>query len=413
MNKPPTCPKALGDVARLVRKEDIQSVADAKFLAERRLPRSIFQAIEGGSGPGATMRANARAFEHTTFRPHAGRWHPEVDLRTRVAGVELSLPVLTAPTANLRLFHRDGERGVARATGDAGTVMCVSSGTGTPIEDVVAAGTGPIFFQLYYLRDRSTAEFSIERAREAGCKALLVTMDAAGQVPTERPLRERSQFPMSARLSIPDMFRFAPQAVTRFPWVFDYLRDKSVLDVPMGRTREGKSMNFLEAFMTMSSGQSPHPRWEDLSWIRRLWPGPIIVKGILCVEDAQRAVDEGASGVVVSNHAGMQCDSYPASLRMLPHIVDAVGSRIEVLLDSGIQRGIDVVKAIALGARAVLIGHAYVWPLAACGEAGVRRILDVFRAEIAQTLRSIGAPSLAALDRSYLTDHPGQDDFPR
>lgn len=383
-------------------------MADAQALARRRLPTSLYQAIEGGAAGAVTQRANEAAFDDVTFRPRAGVWSPKLDLSVSVVGQALSLPIITAPTGNLGLYHRDGERGVARAAAAGGAGMCVGTLTGTSIEEVAAAaGPGaPLFYQLYFLRDRDTVEYAIERARAAGCKALVLTLDGASHVARERPARERVLPVFAARSSFANMLRFAPQAAGSLAWMRDFLRAPGLLDAPMGRSRAGETMDFLQAFGQVFVHHLPPPTWEDFAWIRQAWGGPVIAKGILSPDDARRAVDAGAAAVVVSNHGGMTCDGAPASLRVLPGIVDAVGSEIEVLFDSGVRRGLDVLKAIALGARAVMIGHGYVWPLAAAGEAGVARILALFRAEMEQGLRYLGCPSIAALDRSYLTDWP-------
>lgn len=384
----------------------IESVADAQALARRRLPKSLYQAIEGGAAKAVTQGANEQAFDAVTFRPHAGVWTPSVDTSVTVLGRRLALPVITAPTGNLRVFHKDGELGVARAVGQAGAAMCVGTLTGTAIEEVAAATTAPLIYQLYFLRDRATVEHAIARAQAAGCTALMLTLDAVSHVPRERPLRERALPVFEATSSVRNMLRFAPQALASLPWMVDHLSDRSILDAPMGRAPDGQAMGFGQAFYDAVGHHMPKPTWADMQWIRKLWSGPIIAKGILHAGDARRAVDAGASAVVVSNHGGMTCDGAPASLRMLPQVVDAVGGEVEVLLDSGVRRGLDVVKAVALGARAVLIGHGYVWPLAAAGEAGVARILELFRSEIEQGLRYLGCPAIGDLDRRFITDAP-------
>lgn len=390
----------------------IDSVADAQALARRRLPTSLYQAVEGGAAKAVTQSRNEAAFDDVSFRPRAGVWSPTLDLGVKVLGQDLSLPLIIAPTGNLGVYHRDGERGVARAAVANGAAMCVGTLSGTPIEDVAAAA-GPgasLFYQLYFLRDRDTVEYAIERAKQAGCKALVLTLDGASHVARERPAHERVLPVFEARSSLWNMLRFAPQAAGSLAWVRDFLRDPGLLDAPMARSRAGETMDFLQAFGQVFVNHLPPPTWEDFVWIREAWGGPIVAKGILSADDARRAVDAGASAVVVSNHGGMTCDGAPASLRVLPGIVDAVGGQTEVLFDSGVRRGLDVLKAVALGARAVMIGHAYVWPLAAAGEAGVARILSLFRGEMEQGLRYLGCPSIGALDRSYLTDWPGRLD---
>jgi isopentenyl diphosphate isomerase/L-lactate dehydrogenase-like FMN-dependent dehydrogenase len=375
----------------------ILSVADAEYFARKRLPKSLAMEIECGD-PAPTFGRNLAAFAEVGFRPQAGVAYPSRDLRTTVLGHEIALPVLIAPTGNIRINHRDAEPGVARAAGRAGTIQCVSTFTGHRIEDVVAAASGPVFFQLYFAGGRSNVEAMIGRARAAGCDALIVTLDTAAPPQVERHVRERVFLPFNQRLQT--AIRFLPQALSRPAWLVDFLRDGMSIETPMALAANGRPMSMPEALATVMADT---PVWDDLNWIRELWGGPLIVKGLLSAEDAKRAVDEGASAVVVSNHGGHLLPGTPPSLRVLPQILEAVGDRVEVLLDSGVRRGADVVKAVGLGARAVLIGRGYLWAHAAAGEAGVYRILEVFRAGIDQTLALIGCPSIKALDSSYIT----------
>jgi isopentenyl diphosphate isomerase/L-lactate dehydrogenase-like FMN-dependent dehydrogenase len=374
----------------------MQSVVDAEILARRRLPRILAMLIEIDE-PRRAFGRNLAAFEEVAVRPRAGVAFPEVDTRTTVLGQELALPVIVAPTGNIRVFHPDAEPGVARAAGAAGTAHCVSTFTGHPIEDVVAASAGPVWFQLYPLGGRANAEEMIDRAQRAGCRALVLTMDTAATPITERPLDERAYMPM--RIDVASALRFLPQAIARPRWLAGFLRDRMDLSVAMVRHPDGRKWLTADANAAITERVLV---WEDLAWIREQWDGPIVVKGLLSADDARRAVHEGAGAVVVSNHGGHMFASSPASLRILPEVVDAVGEQVDVLFDSGIRRGEDVVKAIALGARAVLIGRGYLWAHAAAGEAGVRRILEVFRAGIEKSLIFAGCPSLADLDRSCL-----------
>jgi isopentenyl diphosphate isomerase/L-lactate dehydrogenase-like FMN-dependent dehydrogenase len=375
----------------------ILTVDDAEYFARRRLPKSLAQAIEVGE-PVSTFGRNLKAFEQVSFRPRNGVWHPERDLTTTVVGHAIALPVMIAPTGNLRLFHRDAEPGVARAASAAGSIQCVSTLTGYPIEDITAAASGPVFFQLYLVGGRSNAEVNIDRAARAGCGALVVTVDTAARYQARRSVRERAYLPYS--ISAGSIVRFLTQAVSRPRWLKDFLRHPGALETPMVRRSDGTAMSMAEAATALAN---EIPTWGDLEWIRAQWPGPIIVKGILTGEDARRAVSHGASAVVVSNHGGHLLLGSPPTLRVLPEVVGAVGDEVEVLLDSGVRSGSDVVKAVALGARAVLIGRGYLWPLAAAGEAGVRRILEVFRDGIDSTLALIGCPSIASLDATYVT----------
>jgi isopentenyl diphosphate isomerase/L-lactate dehydrogenase-like FMN-dependent dehydrogenase len=375
----------------------IRSVADAEYLARRRLPASLALEIECGD-PGPTFGRNLEAFAAVGFRPRAGVAFAERDLRTTVLGHEVAFPVLIAPTGNLRINHPDGEPGVARAAGAAGTICCVSTFTGHPIESVTAAATGPVFFQVYFAGGRGNVETMIERAQRAGCAGLIVTLDTAAKPQAERHLRDRVFEPFDDDLRT--AIRFLPQAARRPAWLAGFLRDGRTIDAPMALRADGSVMTMPEALATVLADP---PTWEDLKWVREQWDGPVIAKGILSGDDARRAVDAGAAAVVVSNHGGHLLPGSVPTLRVLPEVVAAVGDDVEVLLDSGVRRGADAVKAMALGARAVLVGRACAWAHAAAGEAGVRRILDVLRTGVDDTLALLGCPSVAALDPSYVT----------
>jgi isopentenyl diphosphate isomerase/L-lactate dehydrogenase-like FMN-dependent dehydrogenase len=379
----------------------IRSVADAEHLARRRLPRSLALEIESGE-PGPAFGRNLEAFAAVGFRPRVGVAFRERELRTTVLGHEIAFPVLIAPTGNLRINHPDAEPGVARAAGAAGTIHCVSTFTGHPIEAVTAAATGPVFFQLYFAGGRRNVETMIDRARMAGCAALIVTLDTAARPQAERHLRDRVFEPFADDLRT--AIRFLPQAAVRPHWLAGFLRDGRTIAAPMALRPDGSAMTMPEALATVLADP---PVWEDLAWIRERWGGPVIAKGVLSADDARRAVAAGASAIVVSNHGGHLLPGSVPTLRVLPEIVAAVGDEAEVLLDSGVRRGADVVKALALGARAVLVGRACLWAHAAAGEAGVRRILAVLRAGIDDTLALLGCPSVAALDASYVTLPPG------
>ena len=373
------------------------SVQDAEYLARRRLPKALAQLIEVGD-PTPTFGRNLAAFQDVSLRPRAAVFNRQRDLRVSILGNQIALPVIVAPTGNLRVLHADGEPGVARAAGAAGTIQCVSTFTGHRIEDVAAAATGPLFFQLYLVGGRENAEANIERARRAGCRALVITVDTAARPQAKHGVRQRAFLPLA--IDAATALRFLPQVVGKPEWLLDFVRDGMTIGVPMIRRADGTSMTFAEA----SAGLAVEiPVWEDLAWIQEQWKGPIMVKGLLTAEDARRAVDCGAGAIVVSNHGGHLLPATAPSLRVLPEVVDAVGDQVEVLLDSGIRRGADVVKAISLGARAVLIGRGYLWAHAAAGEAGVRRILEVFRDGIDSTLALIGCPSVSALDASYVS----------
>jgi isopentenyl diphosphate isomerase/L-lactate dehydrogenase-like FMN-dependent dehydrogenase len=382
--------------ARAVASPRVVSVADLRTLARRRLPRVVFDYVDGGADDEVTMRANRAAFDAVTFRPRQAVPVPGCDLRVRVLGAELSLPVLLAPVGYSRLVHPQGEVAAARAAGEAGTVYILSTVSGHRLEDVAAAAPGRVWYQLYLVGGRGAAEAALARAQAAGFGALVVTVDTPVIGMRERDVRNgaRELLAGSLRARLP----FLPQLFARPGWLAGFLLDRGLHRLP-NVVVPGRGPL---AVADVRGGLERRITWEDLRWIRACWPGPIVIKGVLTGDDARRAVDEGASGVVVSNHGGRQLDGTPASLRALPEIVGAVGGRADVLMDGGIRRGSDAVKAICLGARAVLIGRPYIYGLAAAGEAGVARTLEILRADLERTLQLLGCPAVSGLDRGYV-----------
>jgi pre-mycofactocin synthase len=388
----------------------IQSVADARYFAQRRLPKGIFQMFENGDGARLAVGRNTKAFEEVMFRPRAAVFHPERELRTTVLGHEISMPVIVSSVGFLSVGHRDGEAGVARAAGAAGTLQFVSGMTSTPIEEIMAAAGGPVFYQLYHIGGREASAPIIDRVKRAGVSGLVLSVDAADEgAGAEIPYRERGVVP--AGVNLREAIRFAPQALARPAWLLDYLRGGiPEPQAAMGLRPDGTPMSLFEGVHKI---YDETPSWKDLAWIRERWDGPIVLKGILTVEDARRAVDQGVDAIVVSNHGGNMLDGDVPTLRVLPEVVDAVGDQIEVLMDGGVRRGSDVVKALALGAKAVSLGRAYVYPLLAAGEPGVRHILELFRQRIDGTLASLGVRSVHDLDPSCLELPAGWARVPR
>ena len=375
----------------------VVSIPDLRPLAKRRLPRVVFDYLDGGAEGEFTLRENCRAFEDLTFRPRHAVSVPSCDLRVRVLGLDLALPFILAPVGYSRLMDPQGEVAAARCAGAAGTAYILSTISGHRLEDVKAASVGPVCYQLYLMGGRAAAEGSIARARAAGYSALVVTIDTAVSGMRERDWRNGMKELMSGNLlsKVP----FLPQVLTRPGWLVRFLLDGGVPDLPNVVIPGQGPMPMTDVAAALASSTVT---WEDLRWIRELWPAPIVIKGVLTAEDARRAVDEGASAIVVSNHGGRQLDCVPASLQVLPEIVSAVNGQIDVLMDGGVRRGTDVIKAICLGARAVLIGRAYAYGLAAGGPAGVTRAIDILRAEIDRALKLLGCASISALDRSYV-----------
>lgn len=383
--------------ARAVASPHVVSIGDFRPLAKQRLPRPVFDYLDGGADGEVTLRENVRVFDDVTFRPRYAVPVSSCDLRTRVLGFDVSFPALLAPVGYSRLMHPDGEAGASRAAGKAGTAYILSTISGHRVEDVKAASSGPVCFQLYLIGGREASEAVIERARVAGCAALVVTIDTPVAGLRERDFRNGMKELMGS--SVLAKIPFLPQMLARPGWIAGYLLDGGLSKLPNVVLPGTGPMELVDVGAALARSAVT---WEDLKWIRKQWPGLLVIKGLLTGDDARRAVDEGAGAVVVSNHGGRQLDGVSPSLRALPEVVAAVSGRAEVLMDGGIRRGSDIVKAICLGAKAVLCGRAYAYGLAAAGEAGVTRALEILRADVDRTLKLLGVTSIAALDRSYV-----------
>jgi L-lactate dehydrogenase (cytochrome) len=382
---------------RALNPSKVVNIEDLRRLAQRRLPRAVFDYLDGGAEAELTLAENCRAFRDVTFRPRSAVAVSECSLKTRALGHELSLPFMLAPVGYSRLMHPEGEVAAARAAGAAGTGYILSSISGHKLENVKAASQGPVWYQLYLLGGREAAEGSLDRARRAGFSALVITVDTPVAGLRERDPRNGMKELLSGSpfAKIP----YLPNILAHPRWLAGFLLDGGVPRLENVVVPGKGPMELLDVGAALASATVT---WDDLRWIRELWPGPIIVKGLLTGDDARRAVDEGAAAVVVSNHGGRQLDSVSPTLRALPEVVAAVKGQIEVLMDGGVRRGGDVVKAICLGARAVLIGRAYAYGLAAAGPSGVERAIEILRSDIERTLRLLGCPGIAALDRSLV-----------
>jgi isopentenyl diphosphate isomerase/L-lactate dehydrogenase-like FMN-dependent dehydrogenase len=387
-------------LSRSVHSSQVVSVPDLRPIARRRLPKVVFDYLDGGADGEFTLRENCRAFEDVTFRPRGAVSVPTCDLSTRVLGFDISLPVLLAPVGYSRLMYPEGEIAAARCAGAAGTAYILSTISGHRMEDVKAASNGPVWFQLYLMGGRAAAEGSIARARAAGFSALVVTIDTPVAGMRERDSRNGMKELMGG--GILSKLPFLPQFLARPAWLVRFLLDGGVPHLPNVVVPGQGPLPMTDVAAALASSTVT---WEDLRWIREQWAGPIIIKGVLTAEDARRSIDEGASAIVVSNHGGRQLDHVPASLQVLPEIVAAVNGQIEVLMDGGVRRGSDVIKAICLGARAVLVGRAYAYGLAAGGPAGVARAIGMLRTEMDRTLKLLGCPAIGALDTSYVNVH--------
>ena len=377
------------------------NIADLRQMAHRRLPPVVFDYLDGGADGEITLRENCRAFEDITFRPRQGVLPAQCDLQTRVLDFNISFPAILAPVGYSRMMHPGGEVAAASAAGAAGTAYILSTISGHKLEDVRAGSTGPVWYQLYLVGGRPVAEPALERARKCGFSALIVTVDTAVAGMRERDSRNGMKELLSG--SILAKLPFLHHFLAHPRWLAAFLLDGG-LPVLENIVVPGKGpMRLVDVGAALARSVVT---WEDLRWLRELWPGRIVVKGILTGDDARRAVDEGAAAIVVSNHGGRQLDGVSASIRALPEIVAAVNNQVEVLMDGGIRRGADIVKALCLGAKAVLLGRAYAYGLAAAGQPGVAHALKILRADVERTLRLLGCPSVADLDSSYV-DVPG------
>jgi L-lactate dehydrogenase (cytochrome) len=383
-------------MARSVSSPQIVNVADLRELARRRLPRVVFDYIDGGADAEVTLRENCRVYEDVTFRPRSAVVTPECDLRTRVLGTEIAVPLLLAPVGSCRLFHPGGEPAAARAAGKAGTIYVLSTLSGTRLEEVKAASSGACWYQVYLCGGRDVAQAAIARAKTAGFSALVVTIDTAVSGLRERDFRNGIKELLSHNPFT--MMPFVGQFLTRPRWLAGFLADGGLMNFPNVMLPDGP-MPYADVGAALEQSAT---RWDDLRWLREIWDGPIVVKGVQTADDARRAVDAGASAIVVSNHGGRQLDGVSATLRVLPEVAAAVGGQLEVLLDGGIRRGSDIAKALCLGARAVLVGRAYAYGLGAGGEAGVAKAIEILRTDLVRTLKLLGCPSVAHLNRSYV-----------
>jgi pre-mycofactocin synthase len=369
-----------------------ETVAEAQRRAKKQLPRSVYGALVAGSERGLTVADNTRAFAELGFAPHVAGLSGKRELATTVMGQPVSMPVIISPTG-VQAVHPDGEVAVARAAAARGTVMSLSSFASKPIEDVAAANP-QTFFQMYWTGSRDHLVQRMERARKAGAVGLIVTLDWSFSNG-----RDWGSPVIPEQLDVRAMARFAPEALARPAWLLRYARTGKVPDLttPNLALPGGPAPTFFGAYGEWM--QTPLPTWDDVAWLREQWGGPFMLKGVTRVDDARRAVQAGVSAISVSNHGGNNLDGTPATIRCLPAVADAVGDQVEVLLDGGIRRGGDVVKALALGARAVLIGRAYLWGLAANGQAGVENVLDILRGGIDSAVLGLGRSGIGELTR--------------
>jgi L-lactate dehydrogenase (cytochrome) len=372
------------------------NIEDLRQLARKRLPRVLFDYIDGGADGEVTLRDNSRAFDDIVLRPRSAVAVSACDLRTTVLGAELALPFILAPLGSSRLFFPQGERVAAACAGQAGTAYVLSTLSGTRLEEIKAATTGPAWYQLYLVGGRDVARAALARAQTAGYSALVVTIDTPVAGMRERDLRNGMKALVGGHslARLPHLTQF----LVRPRWLANFVADGGLMQFPNVVLPGLGPMPYADVGAALAQSVVT---WDDFRWIRDAWRGPIVVKGVHTADDGRRAVDEGAAAVIVSNHGGRQLDGVAASIHVLPEVVAAIGDRVEVLMDGGIRRGADIVKALCLGARAVLIGRAYGYGLAAAGSHGVERAIEILRADLIRTLTLLGCSSVADLESSY------------
>ncbi len=372
------------------------NIEDLRLQARRKLPKPIFEFLDGGAEDEITLRANRGDFNKITFN---ARMFVDVSGRraaVRVLGQDMAMPFMLAPTGLAGAFWPQGDVLAARAARAAGIGYCLSTNSTTSIEEI-APHHPDFWFQLYALRDRTLMRRLIERAKAANAKVLVITVDLAAHGRRERDTR--NGFTVPPKLTPSNVMQFA----SRPGWLWRLMNNPGLTFANFA-AMQSQEQGIIPLSKFVSTQFDPSISWKDLAWIREIWPGKIAIKGLLAVEDARIAVDHGVDGIIVSNHGGRQLDSAPSAIAALPRIVDAVGDKTEVLIDSGIRRGSDIVKALALGAKAALVGRAFLYGLATGGGPGVARSLDILRGEIDNTQALIGCPDLAAIDRSYLLE---------
>ncbi|QII07045.1 mycofactocin biosynthesis FMN-dependent deaminase MftD [Rhodococcoides fascians A25f] len=387
----------------MAKSEWFETVAEAQRRAKKRLPKSVYAALVAGSERGLTIDDNMAAFGELGFAPHVAGLSDKRDLSTTVMGQTLSFPVMISPTG-VQAVHPDGEVAVARAAAARGIPIGLSSFASKSVEEVAAANP-QTFFQMYWVGSREILLQRMERARAAGAVGLIMTLDWSFSNG-----RDWGSPSIPEKMDLKAMVQFAPEGIMRPKWLWEFAKTGKIPDLttpnltpPTG----GPAPTFFGAYGEWMG--TALPTWEDVAWLREQWGGPFMLKGVMRVDDAKKAVDAGCTAISVSNHGGNNLDGTPAPIRALPAIAEAVGDQIEITLDGGIRRGSDVVKALALGARAVLIGRAYLWGLSAGGQAGVENVLDILRGGVDSAVLGLGHTSVHDLNPSDVVMPAGFD----
>jgi L-lactate dehydrogenase (cytochrome) len=370
-------------------------IEDLRRMAKRRLPRMVFDYIDGGAEREWTLNENCRAFTDVMFRPRSAVATKSCNLGTTVLGLDIDVPFILAPVGSSRMFYPRGEEQAAAAAGDAGTIYTLSTLSGCRMEDVRKATQGNAWYQLYLVGGRDVAMGAIARARACGYKALVVTIDTPVAGMRERDSRNGVKELLARNLStVP----YLGQMIARPGWLYSFFSDGGLMSFP-NIVIDGDAMGYADVGAALEASMTS---WDDFKWIREAWGGPIVAKGVHTADDARKAVDHGAAAIVVSNHGARQLDGVAATIRVLPEVVQAVNGQTEILLDGGIRRGSDIVKAICMGARAVLIGRAYAYGLGAGGRAGVTRALQILKSDVIRTMKLLGIGAIKDLDGSFV-----------
>jgi len=371
-------------------------VADLRVLAKRRLPRGVFDYIDGGAEDELALRSNSEAYGRMTFRPRVLRDVSEVDTSSSLLGKPVPYPLVLAPTGFTRIADPAGELAVARAASRAGLPYSLSTLGTRSIEEVAEVSSGRLWFQVYVWKDRGLVAEMVQRAAESGYEALCLTVDTAVFGKRERDVRRG--FTLPPKLGLSTIW----DGIIHPGWTWQFLTNDPIVFANVAGRSVGERGETVALAEYVANQFDPGLSWSDIEWLRARWKGPIVIKGIQTVDDARIAADEGLDAIALSNHGGRQLDSAPAPFDLLPHVVDAVGDRIEVICDGGVRRGSDIVKALALGATACMAGRAYLYGLGAAGEAGVDHVLDLLASDMRRTMALIGCRTVKELDRECL-----------
>jgi L-lactate dehydrogenase (cytochrome) len=373
------------------------SVTDLRSIAKRRLPRGVFDYIDGGAEDELTLTANSEAYRRVTFRPRVLRGVEEIDITSSLLGKPLSFPLVLAPTGFTRIADPAGELAVARSAARAGVPYSLSTLGTRSIEEVAAVGSSRLWFQVYVWRDRALVADLVQRAADSGYEALCLTVDTAVLGRRERDARRGFTLPPKLGLST------ILDGIVHPGWTWQFLTSDPIVFANVAGREVGDGAEAVSLAQYVGRQFDPGLSWRDVEWLRSQWSGPLVIKGIQTVADAIIAADEGVDAIALSNHGGRQLDSAPAPLDLLPSVADAVGGRTEIICDGGVRRGSDIVKALALGANACMAGRAYLYGLGAAGEAGVDHVLDLLASDMKRTMALIGSRTIKELDRSFVS----------